>query len=168
MTETPEEYRARLAGYLEGRDPLALQEATLQALARLVEGVDAERLRRRPGPGRWSVVEILAHLAEDELVTSWRYRQMIEHDGSSLAGFDQDLWARLGDYASWTARDALATFRLLREANLRMLRALSPEEWERGGKHEERGPLTVRDLARHMAAHDVNHVKQIEALLGRS
>jgi uncharacterized damage-inducible protein DinB len=168
MTETPEEYRARLAAYVEGRDPLELQEAAPQTLARFLEGIDDGRLRQRPGPGRWSVVEILAHMAEDELVTSWRYRQMIEHDGALLAGFDQDLWARLGGYASWTARDALEMFRLLREANLRMLRALSPEEWERGGKHEERGPLSVRDLTRHMAAHDVNHIRQVATLLGRS
>ena len=66
MTETPEEYRARLASYVEGRDPLGLQEAASQTLARLLEGVDDERLRQRPGPGHWSVVEILAHMEQVE------------------------------------------------------------------------------------------------------
>jgi DinB superfamily len=167
MKETPEEYRARLEAYVTGRDPLEVQTATSAALARLVDGVPDAKLRKPPGPGRWSVVEILAHMAEDELVTSWRYRQMLERNGAALAGFDQDLWARLGDYASWAARDALEMFRLLREANLRVLRALSPEQWERTGHHEERGPMSVRDLARHMAGHDENHVRQISALVGR-
>lgn len=90
---------------------------------------------------------------------------MIEHDGETLLGFDQDLWARLGNYATWKAGDALELFRLLREANLRMLSALLPEEWERSGNHVERGNLNVRELVRHMAAHDVNHLKQIERLL---
>jgi len=54
---------------------------------------------------------------------------MIEHDGEALQGFDQELWARLGDYQNWNAREAFAMFRLLREANLRMLAALSPEQW---------------------------------------
>ena len=91
---------------------------------------------------------------------------MIEHDGVVLYGFDQELWAQLGNYATWNARDALELFRLLREANLRMLHALLSEQWERSGGHVERGTLTVRELARHMAAHDINHTKQIEQLLG--
>lgn len=165
MHETAEQYRNRLAGYIEGRDPLAIQQETPATLARLIDGVSDQQVRRRPSPDQWSIIEILAHLAEDELVTSWRYRQMIEHDGETLLGFDQDLWARLGNYATWKAGDALELFRLLREANLRMLSALLPEEWERSGNHVERGNLNVRELVRHMAAHDVNHLKQIERLL---
>ncbi len=108
---------------------------------------------------------ILAHMAEDELASSWRYRQMIEHEGATLLGFDQDRWADLSDYDSWTARDALEMFRLLREANLRMFQRLTAEEWQRHGIHAERGRLTVEDLCRHMAAHDVNHISQILRLL---
>jgi hypothetical protein len=163
--ETPEQYRKRLAKYIEGEDALRLQHEAPRTLARLVEGVPEERLRRRPAPKKWSVVEILAHLAEDELSSSWRYRQMIEHSGEKLMGFDQDEWARLGDYHSWNASDALEMFRLLREANLRMLSLLSAEEWERTGEHVERGRLNVRELANHMAAHDINHIQQIERLL---
>ena len=108
-----------------------------------------------------------AHLAEDELASSWRYRQMIEHSGAALLGFDQDEWARLGNYESWSAREALTMFRLLREANLRMFGALTPEEWQRHGIHAERGRITVRELARHMAAHDVNHILQVSRTLER-
>ena len=165
MTETPAEYRRRFAQYVEGKDPLELQKEAPSTLLRLIRGMPESALRRRPAPEKWSVTEILAHLAEDELVTSWRYRLMIERDGATLAAFDQDLWARLGDYAGWSAEDALGMFRLLREANLRMLANLRSEEWERAGEHQERGRITVRDLARHMAAHDVNHIRQIEKIL---
>jgi hypothetical protein len=149
----------------EGPDPVALQSETPYTLARLIEGVPDPQLSRPPAPGKWSVRAILAHMAEDELVSTWRYRQMIEHPGTTLQGFDQDLWARLGDYDSWSTREALEMFRLLREANLRLFSKLEPDEWQRHGIHAERGRITVEDLARHMASHDWNHIRQIEALL---
>jgi hypothetical protein len=164
--ETADQYQRRLAEYVEGKDPIAMQRAAADTLARLTGGVSEEKLRRRPAPQKWSVLEILAHLAEDELVASWRYRQMIEHSGATMMGFDQDEWARRGDYGSWNVGEALEMFRLLREANLRLLSRLTPKEWECDGNHAERGRMTVRDLARHMAAHDINHILQIERLLG--
>ncbi len=158
-------YQNRLDGYVEGRDFMAMQREMLDLVAAAIADVPADRLSMRRAPGKWSVVEILAHLAEDELTSIWRYRQMIEKPGVELAGFDQDLWARLGKYELWTAEDAFAMFRLLRQANLRILEALSPEQWECFGIHAERGRITVRDLARHMAAHDRNHLDQIRAIL---
>jgi len=166
-TETVEQYRTRLATYVEGRDPIAMQREAPGTIAGLIEGVANAKLKDQPTPEKWSVTEILMHLAEDELVSTWRYRQMLEHETPELAGFDQDLWARLGDYASCEPRDALAMFRLLREANLRMFMHLTPEQWQRSGVHSERGSVTVRDLCRHMAAHDINHIDQIRQILGR-
>ncbi len=163
--ETAEQYQARLDSYFAGKDPIAMQREAPRTLAGLMEGAPDEVLSRRPAPGKWSVRAILAHLAEDELASSWRYRQMIEHPGATLLGFDQDEWARLGDYESWTAREALEMFRLLREANLRMFARLTPEEWQRYGMHPERGRITVAGLARHMAGHDVNHIVQMRRAL---
>lgn len=165
MPETAEQYASRLAGYVEGRDPIAMQREAVGTIADLVRGVPSALLRERPAAGKWSVTEIIMHLADDELTSSWRYRQMLEYDNPTLAGFDQELWARVGDYGSWEAEDALALFRLLREANLKMFARLTAEQWERGGVHSERGAMTVRGLCRHMAAHDVNHIEQIRRIL---
>jgi hypothetical protein len=164
-TETPEQYQARLNSYVADKDPIEMQRAAPDVLAELIKGVPGALLNRRPPAGKWSIRAILAHLAEDELASSWRYRQMIEHNGATLLGFDQDEWARLGNYESWSATEALCMFRLLREANLRMFGRLSPEEWQRHGFHAERGRMTVEDLARHMAAHDVNHIMQVRRSL---
>ena len=90
---------------------------------------------------------------------------MLEHDAPELEGFDQDLWATWGDYASCVPEDALTMFRLLRQANLRLFSQLAPEQWQRSGVHRERGKLTVRDLCRHMAAHDINHIEQIRRII---
>ena len=150
------------------QDVISHQDQAPRTLANLIAGVPDELLARSPAPGKWSVRAILAHMAEDELVSSWRYRHMIEHPGAALPGFDQDEWARLGDYQAWSTAEALEMFRLLREANLRMLARLTPEESQRSGIHEERGRITVEDLARHMTGHDARHIQQIRRLLERS
>ena len=160
-------HQAKLNSHVAGNDPLQMQGDTPTLIASLVRGRSVAQLSQRPFPDKWSVCEIIAHLAEDELVTSWRYRQMIENSGCPLSSFDQDLWSRVGNYRSWKPADALEMFRLLREANLRMLDNLTDEEWERYGVHAERGRISVRDLARHMAGHDMNHVEQIRSILGK-
>jgi hypothetical protein len=162
------DYHSRLLSYTNDKDPVIMQGEMPGLLAALIEGVPREKLAACPAPAKWSINEILAHLAEDELTTSWRYRQMIENPGVTLPGFDQDLWARLGDYKSWAPEDSLGMFRLLREANLRMLARLSPQERDAHGFHGERGPMTVGSLCRHMAGHDRNHLEQIRRILGKA
>ena len=164
MPDTPE-YLARLRSYTQSKDPLELQRQTPALLGQFLANASNEQLTIRPNPNKWSIGEILAHLAEDEIATAWRYRQIVEHNGTGLAGFDQDLWARLGDYGSRKPEDSLALFRLLRGANLLFLSKLSPEQWECSGIHAERGRITVRDLAVHMAGHDANHIEQIRKIL---
>lgn len=165
--ETPEQYKARILGLVEGKDAVAVQRETAAKLAKLVDEAPREQLSKRPAADKWSVSEVLAHLAEAEVSCFWRYRQMIEHNGSSIIPFDQDLWYKLGDYASRDPHDSLQLFRLMRDANLRMFDQLSPEQWQLGGIHKERGPMTIADLARQMAGHDINHVAQVERLVGK-
>ena len=163
--ETPLQYKARILALMEDKDPVGVQSDTYRQIAGLVQGVPQEKLRARPSADRWSVAEVLAHLAEAEVVSTWRYRQMIEHDGCPLPGYGQDLWASLGQYGSRDPRESLESFRLLREANLRMFDRLTEELWQRHGVHAERGFMTVRDLATQIAGHDLNHVAQIKAIL---
>jgi len=160
------EYLVRIRGYAESKDPLDLQPQAPRLLAELLDNATGEQLTTRPSPNKWSIGEILAHLAEDEIATAWRYRQMVEHNGIELAGFDQDLWACIGDYASRTPSESLALFRLLRGANLQFLHKLAPEQWDCFGIHAERGRITVRDLVVHMSGHDANHIEQIRKILG--
>ena len=164
--ETIADYKARILSYVQGKDPLEVQRNTPQLLADLVASVPEKKLCERPSPDKWSVAELLAHFADAEVVNTWRYRQMIEHDGCPLPGYDQELWHKLGDYPSRRPDESLMLFRLLREANLRMFAQLTPDEWQRNGMHAERGPMTVRDLALQIAGHDLNHLQQIPKILG--
>jgi uncharacterized damage-inducible protein DinB len=159
------EYLERIRRYAQGNEPLSIQQETPTVLEELISSASEQQLTTRPSQNKWSVGEILAHLAEDEIATAWRYRQMLEHSGIELAGFDQDLWARTGEYGSRLPQESLTLFRLVRAANLQFLRHLAPEQWECYGIHAERGRITIRELAAHMAGHDGNHVEQIRKLL---
>ena len=159
------EYLERIRGYAQSGDPLEQQERTPEVISALIGGTARERLRERPAKDKWSIGEILAHLADDEVATAWRYRQMVEHDGIDLGAFDQDMWARLGNYQARDPEESLELFRLVRQANLLFLRELSPAQLEHCGIHVERGRITVSGLAAHMAGHDANHVEQIRRIL---
>jgi hypothetical protein len=165
MAETSEQYVARLRSYVDGQDPVRTQRDSLSKIVKLVEKADEASAKKRPVPDKWSLLEQVAHLAECEIANSWRYRQILEHSGSDLHGFDQDVWAKLSDYNSWRLRDAVETFRLLRENNLRMLERVSAEDWNKFGNHLERGRLTLRELAVLISGHDVNHVMQMQKLV---
>src|SRR6516165_1546600 len=125
------EYKARILGLMEGKDPVAVQRETALHLAQLIDGVSIEKLRERPAPEKWSVAEVLAHLAEAEVVSTWRYRQMPAQEGCSLPGYDQNLWHRVGSYATRKPEASLHLFRFLREANLQMFDRLTAEEWQK-------------------------------------
>ena len=160
-------YIARIVSHTEGKDPVAMQGETPEILRRLVEGASEKDLKRPPAPGKWSVSEIVAHLAESEIVTVWRYRQMIENSGGPLSAYDQEQWARMGAYGSREAQESLRLFTALRKVNLEMFARLTRDEWQRFGVHAERGKMTVETLARHIAGHDRNHLEQIRKILGK-
>ena len=93
MTESFREYRARVLGYLGSRDPMRVLAATSRRLAQLTDGRRRAALVRRPAPGKWSVVEIAAHLADAELAFGWRVRNMVATPGGPLQWWDEHLWS---------------------------------------------------------------------------
>ena len=167
MKETPQQYTQRVVGYMEGKKTLAVQAATPKKLERLIKGVSTAKLRKRPAPDKWSVGEILAHLADAELVGGFRMRLILGAPGTPITAFDQDSWVISGHYAKRDPRKSLEQFRAVREANLILLKSLTPEQWKHHGVHAERGVETIEHIARMFAGHDVNHTRQIEEILGR-
>jgi len=157
-------YKSRILSYQAGTDYLALQAAAPERLARLLDGLLTEHLARRPASDKWSIQEVVAHLADDELVGGYRLRLILSSPGTAIQAFDQDVWARTGRYSQRDVRSSLELFRVLRQANLELLRSLSAEEWEMCGVHAERGTESIRDIAMYFAGHDINHFRQIEAI----
>jgi len=165
MKETPQEYTKRILGYSDGKESLAIQASTPGKLARLIDGVPTDKLMARPAPQQWSVSEILAHLADGEIVGGWRMRLILGSPGTPLAAYDQDNWVTSGHYDRRDPRQSLEQFRVLREANLALLESLDPEQWQHFGMHAERGKETIEHIARMYAGHDINHLQQVQRIL---
>jgi hypothetical protein len=125
-------------------------------------------LRKRPAPGKWSIVEILAHLADTEIVASWRIRAILGAPGTPLQAIDQDAWVTAGHYDRRDPRRSLELFRVLREVNVELFKTLTPEQWHHHGMHAERGVETVEHIVRLFAGHDLNHTRQVEHILASS
>ncbi len=165
MAETAEQYRKRMLAQLDGKHPLKLQAEAPKKIERLLKGVSPAKLRKRPAPGKWSVAEIVAHVADTELVAGFRMRLILGAPGTPIVPFDQDEWVAALHYDKRDARKALEQFRALREANLALLKTLTREQWKQHGVHAERGPETIETIVNMFAGHDINHIKQIEAIL---
>jgi DinB superfamily len=165
MIETPRQYTDRILGYVEGERPLAVQAATAERLSRLIDGVPMDRLRKRPAPDKWSVCEIIAHLADAEIVGAYRIRSILGSPGTAIAAYDQDRWAASGHYAARDPRKSVEVFRVVREANLALLDSFEADQWKHYGIHSERGEESIEHIVRMFAGHDVNHLQQIERIL---
>jgi len=159
MQETPAQYTRRILGYQKGRRPLTILARTPRTIARLVARAPRRALTVPPGPGRWSVAEIVAHLADTELVLGFRMRVVLGSNGTRIQAFDQDVWATNFRYDLLEIRESLEAFRVQRERNLRLLRRLPP------GMYEERGKETITRMTQMSAGHDLNHLKQIRGIL---
>ena len=162
MQETAQQYIQRILGHVEGKDPLRVQRETPKKLQTLIKPLSKQQLMRRPEPGKWSIAEIVAHLADTELVGGWRMRLILGSNGVSVQPFDQDVWAETLGYSRRDPKVSLETFRVLREANLAMLKSLPKNLWENYGMHQERGKETIAHIVRMFAGHDLNHLAQIE------
>jgi hypothetical protein len=165
MKETPRQYVERIRGYVEGKKPLEVLASSPRQLTRLIQGVPKQKLARRPAPDKWSVTEILAHLADTELVQGFRLRLILGANGTPIQGFDQDEWARYSDYAKHDPALSLEAYRVTRERTVRLLKSLPRDAWDRYGMHSERGKETVTRVTEMMAGHDLNHVKAIREIL---
>lgn len=167
MAETTEQYRKRMFDHIEGGNPLKLQAAAPARLAKLLKGVSPAKARKRPAPGKWSIAEIVAHMGDAELVGAYRMRAVLGQPGSPLIGYDQDMWVTALHYDKRDLKKSFEQYRALREANLALLKSLTPDQWKHEGLHNERGPESVETMARMFAGHDINHIEQIERILGK-
>lgn len=155
-------YIAAILDVLGDQEPLRVLSGTPAAFARVMDGLSPEELRALESPGKWSMQQVLAHMADSEIVWGWRLRMVLAHDRPPLTGYDQDTWAdRLG-YAEMDAEQSLRGFTVLREGNLRLLRRASAKDLERVGVHEERGEESVRYMISLYAGHDIVHTRQLE------
>lgn len=150
------------AKFLGAQDPILVLTTTAEKLQALTANLSGAQLNRTPAPGKWSIREILAHLADCEMVFSFRLRQTLAEDHHIVQPFDQERWATR--YAAYDAASALALFQAARNWNLRFLTSVTGSDRHHPITHPERGTMTFWIIVETMAGHDVNHLQQIERL----
>jgi len=166
MKETIEQYKQRIQNYAAGKKPLKVQAKTAEKIEKLIRGVPNTTLRKRPEPDKWSVTEIIAHLEDAEIVTSYRIRRILGAPGTPIEAYDQEKWAEAENNSKRDTHAALGVFKTLRAANLALLKSLKPEQWKYSGMHAERGEESIERITEMIAGHDINHLMQIEGILG--
>ena len=159
--EQVQAYVASLLGLLGSRDPLEVLAETPAALREAVAGLSPEQDATPELPGKWSVRQVVQHLADSELVGGFRFRMVLAHEGPELPGYDQDLWAQRLRYQDSDVATALDEFSTLRRANLRLLRRATAEDLRRVMHHAERGDEPLAHMINLYAGHDLVHRRQI-------
>ena len=161
----PPQERARYAkavlALVGGREPMSVLRDTPSAAARELDGLTPAQLRQPEAPGKWSIAQVLQHLADSDLVWGWRLRMILAHDRPAITGYDQDLWADRLHYADADPVQALDALRVLRRGNLWLLDRATPQDLKRVGVHSERGEESVEYLVGLYAGHDLLHLRQI-------
>ena len=138
--------------------------ATRVVLRALVDGVEDARLRRRPTPGEWAIIEVVAHLADTEERALGRVRRMVAEEDPELAPFDQEALAEQRRYIDLELEGELARLEELRRQQLALLDGLDGWGWERTGRHGQHGRMSVELYETHVAAEEVDHLAQIARL----
>ncbi len=158
-------YTRALLDVLGNREPLEVLGELLPWLGERTRGLDDHTLRQEEAPGKWSVIAVIQHLADSDLVFAYRLRMILAEDHPPIQAYDQDAWASTLGYSGVEIETALDQLRALRAANFHVLRRLSSAQLERVGLHSERGPESLGFLLRLMAAHDLVHRRQIDRIL---
>jgi hypothetical protein len=162
--QNPQAYQKMLIELVGNEDPAGVQAATSASLRHLI--VDAgDLLRTRPAQREWSVIEVLGHMLDAEIISSARYRWVIAENQPPLIGYDQDLWVDALGYNQSDPVELLATFDALRTANLALWRRSSREQRARDGMHSERGPESFDLMFRLIAGHSRFHLDQMRRTL---
>ena len=159
--EAPSAYVAALLAEVGDRDPLSVLALGPAALRGATAGLSEPDARRPERPGKWSVLHIVRHLADSEIVSAYRLRLIVAHDRPAIAGYDQDLFSERLPYLEGTLAEALSDLAAVRGINLRLLERLSGSDRARVGVHAERGDESAERLVALVAGHDLVHLRQI-------
>ena len=150
--------------FLDGRPAEEIIAATPAEVGKLIEAIGPARGFEAPAPGKWSPGEIVAHLADCELVFGFRLRQTLAEDAPTIQPFDQEKWAKT--YSGITPEEAMQAFKAFRDWNLLLLEDLPPSARARTVTHPERGAMTFQTIVETMAGHDLNHLGQLRRIAG--
>ncbi|MBA4018086.1 MAG: hypothetical protein C0483_13010 [Pirellula sp.] len=147
-------------------EPVAMSHSELveryavgaQRVREAVAGMSPEQIASRPIPGKWSTLEVVAHLADFEIIGVDRLTAVIAEDSPTLPGRCEQRYAARLHYLERDIEEQLQIIELCRSHTTRILRRLTAEDWTRPGVHTEAGPLTLMQLLERVVRHVEHHV----------
>jgi len=130
-------------------------------LRRAVAGLDAEQLRARPVPGKWSTLEVVCHLADSDQVWCHRMKRVIAEERPLLIGYDETRFTAALPYHEADLEEELTLIEAMRRELARILRGLPDSAWSRTGVHNERGLVTLEEMLRAEVEHVPHHLTHV-------
>ncbi len=158
-------YVAAILDLLGDKNELHVLRNTPQVFNHHVRQIATNDITKPEAAEKWSIGDLIQHLADSELVFGYRLRMVLAHDRPQLTGYDQDLWAQRLHYCESDSEAALALFAALRRANLKLLERASPADLQRVSVHAERGEETLAHMVRLYAGHDLLHIRQLQRII---
>jgi hypothetical protein len=157
----PQGDQRKVADLVGGRNPLEVLAQTASTLGDIASRHSAMLLRRRPFEGKWTPNEVIGHLTDSEWVYGYRLRLILSEDAPAILGTQQDFWVAALRHGEREPAELVEVFRTLRQLNLAVWKRTPPEDLQRIGKHNERGPESLATMLRLLAGHDLSHLAQI-------
>lgn len=133
-----------------------------QMLSDVVLSVSEGQFDLTPQPGKWSIRQVVCHLADFEPIYADRMKRVLVEDNPTLFGGNPDVFAAGLHYQQRDVREELELIRVVRSQMVRILRAMDLEEFQRTGVHSEAGPLTLETLLERITGHIPHHLKFVE------
>ena len=158
------DYTAAILSLVGSREPIDVLRQTPDAVRSRVAGLSDSQLSAPEASGKWSMRQVVRHLADSDLVWGYRLRMVLAHDRPTITGYDQDLWADRLRYDRADLEQALQELAVLRRSNLSLLAGASAADRQRVGVHAERGEESVDHMIRMYAGHDLLHLQQLDRI----
>src|SRR5467141_346732 len=149
-------YAEKYVSLITGTDILETLEAQLKQTTTLFSGRSERDGDFRYGPEKWTVKEVVGHIADTERIFAYRALRIARGDQTPLAGFEQDDYVRGGNFAERTLANLAQEFGLVRAATIALFRSLQKDAWQRRGV-ANKNEVSVRALAFIVAGHELHH-----------
>ena len=157
----PHEYAPFYVRYIEsvpeGSDLPALLEDQAAELESLLAELDDAASLHRYAPGKWSIREMVGHLADAERIMTYRLLRIARGDTTPLPGFEEDDYVTAAAFDRRAMADLLAEFQAVRRASLALIRSLDTEAFARRGTVNQ-NPISAAALAHILFGHTAHHL----------
>ena len=139
-------------------------EAGPERIWEAIDGLSDAELKLQVIPGKWSIFEIVIHVAEGEIIGACRFRQALADHPDPFPYYKEAVWAEVMQYQQQSVqflRDNILMFEMMRKTTVDLLKRCTAEQWQKTGTHPVRGTMTVRQLLELYADHSERHIVQI-------